>query len=51
VSYLGPHGHPFGRRRFSEVLERKGYAADKLTGGVRARLGLKLKAPSGQWRT
>ncbi|SRR5208282_2824343 len=43
VNYLGPRGHPFGRRRFSEELERKGYAADKLTGGVRARRGLKLK--------
>ena len=43
VSYLGPHGRPFGPRRFSEELERKGYAACKLTGGVRARHGLKLK--------
>jgi putative DNA primase/helicase len=43
VSYLGPHVRPFGPRRFSEELERKGYAADKLTGGVRARRGLKLK--------
>ena len=43
VTYLGPHGHPFGSRRFSEELERKGYAAHKLTGGVRARGGLKLK--------
>jgi putative DNA primase/helicase len=44
VNYLGPHGHPFGPRRFSEELERKGYAACKLAGGVRARRGLKLKA-------
>ena len=44
VSYLGPHGRPFGPRRFSEELERKGYAAEKLTGGVRARRGLKLKS-------
>ena len=43
VNYLGPHVRPFGPRRFSEELERKGYAADKLTGGVRARRGLKLK--------
>jgi putative DNA primase/helicase len=43
VNHLGPHGHPFGRRRFSEELERKGFAACKLAGGVRARRGLKLK--------
>ncbi len=41
--WLGPHGHPFGARRFSEELERKGYAPAKLAGGVRARRGLKLK--------
>jgi hypothetical protein len=44
VNYLGPHGHPFGRRRFSKELERKGYAACKKD-GARARRGLKLKPP------
>jgi putative DNA primase/helicase len=43
VNHLGPHGYPFGPRRFSEELERRGYIAGKLTGGVRARRGLKLK--------
>ena len=38
VNYLGPHSHPFGAAAhlFSEELERKGYAACKLAGGVRA---------------
>jgi P4 family phage/plasmid primase-like protien len=45
VNYLGPHGYPFGPRRFGEELERNGYTACKLTGGVRARRGLKLKSP------
>jgi putative DNA primase/helicase len=43
VNWLGRSGLPFGSRRFSEELERKGYAASKLTGGARARRGLGLK--------
>jgi putative DNA primase/helicase len=45
VNWLGKGGHPFGARRFSEELERNGYASCKLTGGVRARRGLRLKPP------
>ncbi len=47
VFWLGPpgrHVQPFGARRFSEELERKGYAACKKD-GARARRGLKLKPP------
>jgi putative DNA primase/helicase len=43
VNWLGPHARSFGVRRFGEELERKGFAACKLAGGVRARRGLKLK--------
>jgi putative DNA primase/helicase len=43
VEWLGKNGHPFGPRRFSEEVERKGFAACKLPGGVRARRGLRLK--------
>jgi P4 family phage/plasmid primase-like protien len=48
VFWLGSHGRPFGSRRFSEELERRGYPACKLTGGERARSGLKLKPPQGE---
>ena len=44
VSWLGPHARPFGVRRFSEELERKGFPACKLADGVRARRGLRLKS-------
>ena len=52
VFWLGPpgrHVQPFGARRFSEELERKGYAACKKD-GARARRGLKLKPPELVWR-
>jgi putative DNA primase/helicase len=45
VFWLGALARPFLARRFGEELERKGFAACKLAGGVRARQGLKLKPP------
>jgi putative DNA primase/helicase len=45
--WLGAHGRPFGARRFSEELERRGYPACKKN-GERARSGLRLKPMQGE---
>jgi putative DNA primase/helicase len=50
IEWLGKSGRPFGSRRFSEELERKGCAACKLTGGARGRRGLRLKPLSAMSR-
>ena len=44
VFWLGAQGRPVGARRFGEELERKGYAADRLPDGTRARRGIKWKS-------
>jgi putative DNA primase/helicase len=44
VDWSGPHGRPLGKKRFGQELDRKGFAKVNLTGGVRGRRGLRLKA-------